>query len=115
MKDDTSAAFRESDLEVIFLDALEITDPVRREQFLVQQCAGRPELLHQVRELLDAGERPSILDHPLPEAAVAQSLLGAVRCRPVSGRGRCGVCWVTGGWAASIWLSRSSRCGVLRR
>ena len=76
MKDDTSAAFRESDLEVIFLDALEITDPVRREQFLVQQCAGRPELLHQVRELLDAGERPSILDHPLPEAAVAQSLLG---------------------------------------
>ena len=76
MKDDASAAFRESDLEVIFLDALEITDPVRREQFLVQQCAGRPELLHQVRELLDAGERPSILDHPLPEAAVAQSLLG---------------------------------------
>ena len=62
------------ELEAVFLEALEFCD-AEREQFLLHRCQKSPELLQQVRELLNAGDRPSILDQQLPEAVLAQSLL----------------------------------------
>ena len=62
------------ELQAVFLEALEFCD-AEREQFLLHRCQKSPELLQQVRELLNAGDRPSILDQQLPEAVLAQSLL----------------------------------------
>ncbi len=74
MSDEDFGGSPSKELEAVFLEALEFCD-AEREQFLLQRCQNSPMLLQQVRELLSAGERPSILDQQLPEAVLAQSLL----------------------------------------
>jgi len=64
-----------AEIESIFLDASEISDEAERERLIRRRCGDRPILLSQVRELLLAGARPSILDSELPESVLVQSLL----------------------------------------
>ncbi len=58
------------DEKAVFVAALDLSDPEKREAYLQQACTGRPELLGRLRELLSAHEvsrgpldhRPSVLD-----------------------------------------------------
>lgn len=50
----------------IFLEAMEIADPAKRQQFVNTQCAVDAELLVRVQELLEAAEQPGgVLDQSL--------------------------------------------------
>ena len=91
-----------AEIESIFLDASEISDEAERERLIRRRCGDRPILLSQVRELLLAGARPSILDSELPESVLVQSLLaggggqasfGHWRVRRLLGHGGMGICW----------------------
>jgi hypothetical protein len=44
--------------KAIFVAALEVPDANQREAYLQEACAGRPELLGRLRELLTAHEGP---------------------------------------------------------
>src|SRR5690348_6869449 len=54
----------------LFLEALEIADPVEREAYLDRACAGDADLRRQAQALLAAHERPgSFLERPAVDPA----------------------------------------------
>jgi WD40 repeat protein/serine/threonine protein kinase len=64
------------DAEAIFLAALEKATPQERAAYVEGACAGKPELLQRVRELLQAHEQSrGPLDMPPPGLGVAVGLL----------------------------------------
>src|SRR6516225_12396862 len=93
------------DVEAIFLAALEKATPQERSAHIEEACAGRPELLQRLRELLHAHEQSQgPLDAPppgfggtvdLPERTeVAGTRIGPYKLLQEIGEGGMGTVWM---------------------
>lgn len=69
----------ESSEETIFQEALARETTEAREAYLLEACAGQPELLQSVRELLSAYPRGEFLEQTLTSVANARSTATAIR------------------------------------
>ena len=89
--------------ESLFLEALSLESPEAREDFLIRTCEQQPELLRNVRSLLNAYARGGFIENTLPEIAAAKAMsthggvetvIGPYNIRELIGRGGMGAVYL---------------------
>ena len=95
----------------LFLEALEILDPVARASYLRAVCSGDDSLRLRIESLLVAyGNAADFLESPAM-ATVDLHLPCPSKREPKSGRTNCWSRSAKGAWASSIWPINRRRCG----